>query len=846
MHESSLPVQSILEPLHETLESAPVILQAPPGAGKSTLLPLSLLRHNEQRRWILVQPRRLAALSIATYLAAQLQEPVGQQVGYQIRQQAKRSSKTRLLVVTEGILTRMLQTDPMLTAFDGVIFDEFHERNLHSDLGLALVLESLQLREDLKLLIMSATLPADALANWLREYGVEAQVLRSEGRQYPIQIDYAAALTSQRSIPAGATHAQYLDKTVQVVSDIVRHHPSYRGVLVFLPGQREINQVMQGVAEHIGTRQDVELLALHGALSLNEQQRVTAPIDSKRLRRVIFTTNIAETSLTIDGIDWVVDTGRERQAIYRPAYQISELVTRRIAKAAAEQRAGRAGRTGPGRCTRVYSESDWQGMAEYRPADIEQQDLTSLVLQVACWGSSVEQLAWFSAPNQGHLESAKRRLQQIGALNASGQVTAYGHQLGASASEVRYAHALAQARQSRHVAQAVCVLIALDETREQRRFDLIHAAEEILANVPGWSRSRQRIQYWLAQQELPTPTNLAVDTLLRAAVLVWPFGLARKRSSGDGYQLASGVGVQWAGQYQGAQSNRTLQSAAWLVVSAVSLHESQRNGRIQQAAALDSELVESLLSNELHSQVRYFDELRWGANQGSLRKYQMSAYHQLILTERASSSPITAEQRLSALCAYVREQGLVCLDWDVSSIQLVRRVNAWDSYHQRQPRFADTQLLASLEGWAAPFWSALFTLRELAAWQPYRALLSQLDYAEQQQLAQHLPSTWTAPSGRSHSIQYQRDGSALVSLKLQEVFGAAQSPRLLYGTLPLTLELLSPAGRPLQRTSDLAGFWQGAYASVKKEMRGRYPKHPWPDEPISAIATHLTKRAFNG
>lgn len=835
---STLPVAQILEPLYKALEKTPVVLQAPPGAGKSTLLPLSLLQRDASRRWILVQPRRLAALSIANYIASQLGESVGQQVGYQIRQQSRRSRATRLLVVTEGILTRMLQTDPALSEFDGVIFDEFHERNLHSDLGLALVLETMQLRDDLKLLVMSATLPAEELAAWLASHGANAQVLRSEGRQFSIAIDYRP--------PVSGRHAQhgpanYLQTTVQVIGEIIEQYPDYRGILIFLPGQREIQQAMAAATSKYNQPNNVEFVALHGALSLSQQQQATAPITAQSRRRVIFATNIAETSLTIDGIDWVIDSGRERQAVYRPNYQISELVTRRIAKAAATQRAGRAGRTGPGRCTRIYGTHEWHGMAEYRPADIEQQDLSSLVMQVASWGSRAEQLAWFSPPNPSHLNSAQTWLRSIGALGETGQISTYGRKVAAFPSEPRYAHALLQAEGDTELAQAVCVLIGIEEAREQRQLDLVQTVEAVLMDRHGWHKSRQRMQAWLTQQRLVAPRYLLEQTIISAALLVWPLGLAKKRVAGAGYQLASGVGAEWAANYGGSMTSST-----WLVISGLSLHESQRNGRIQQAAPITPELLNQLTRELLANQLRHYEEVRWGSGKGGLRKFEVTTYHQLILAEKESRSAITTEQRTEAYVTYVEQHGLATLDWNEASIQLVRRVNIFDQFHGHAARFSDEHLLATLMDWASPYWREITSLRELSAWQPYTALLQQLNYAEQQQLNALLPRSWTAPSGRQHRIHYQVGGSALVSLKLQEVFGTAQTPTLLHGEVPLTLDLLSPAGRPLQRTSDLAAFWQGAYAAVKKEMRGRYPKHPWPDDPAGATATHLTKRALKG
>ncbi|MCC5880252.1 MAG: ATP-dependent helicase HrpB [Idiomarina sp.] len=829
MHDLHLPVSDILVPLQQALTRSAVVLQAPPGAGKSTALPLSLLQAFPTKRWILVQPRRLAALSIAEFIASRLNEPCGQTVGYQVRQDAKRSARTRLLVVTEGILTRMLQTDPMLSDIDGVIFDEFHERNLHSDLGLALTLETRQLRPELALLVMSATLPAQALADWMAGHGTEAEVLQSEGRQYAVDIEYQPPRQAQ----------SYLEKTADVVNFIIREYPQNRGVLVFLPGQSEIRRVMQAVAAS-STDSQVELLALHGGLTLSEQQGVTATQRTEQ-RRVIFTTNIAETSLTIAGIDWVVDSGRERQALYRPKYHTTELMTRRVARAAAIQRAGRAGRTGPGRCTRIYAPSDYQGMAEYRPADIEQQDLTDLVLQVACWGSAMDEMAWFTPPNAGHVASAQQWLRGVGALNDRDQATSQGQALLSYAADVRYAQAFSAAQETATLT-ALALLVAMDEERESETLNLADAVEDVLTQKAQFPRTWRRYRHWCRQLKLECTTHCAGDSLIKAALCLYPLGLARQRKETDYYTLATGAGVGWPANTAVSMS---LKAAPWLLVSGLSMHQDMQHGVIRQCLALSADQVSQLMEHDFAQRVEQHSVVEWRSERGGLHKVDQRCYFALELQRKPSPVQVSGEERLAALVLEVQRNGLSMLNWDARSVQIQRRLALWATHSQDAPQVDDEHLLETLHHWAVPYWHHIENRPALSNWSPGDALMSLLPYPQQQSFNQALPTHWQAPSGRAHLIEYQADGSALVALKLQEVFGSPSSPTVLNGRLPLTLDLLSPAKRPLQRTSDLAAFWAGSYIHVKKEMRGRYPKHPWPDDPAQAQATHLTKKAMH-
>lgn len=845
MQQTALPIQPILAPLQQALAHSAVVLQAPPGAGKSTALPLYLLQHNPDTRWIMVQPRRLAALSIAQYLSAQLEQPVGQTVGYQVRQQRQRSAATRLLIVTEGMLTRMLQSDPTLSDFDGVIFDEFHERNLHSDLGLALVLESRQIRDDLKLLVMSATLPAADLATWLQEQGTRCEVLHSDGRAYPVDIQYE---------PPTATQT-YLEKCAQVIRRLLTQPDGPQGMLVFVPGQSEIAWLQRELTSLVQQHPDLDCFGLHAGLSLSDQQQVLqAPARGKR--RIIISTNIAETSLTIAGIDYVIDSGRERQALYRPKYHTTELITRRVAKAAATQRAGRAGRTGPGGCTRVYAQSDWHGMADYRPADIEQQELTDLSLQVACWGAQMQDMAWFTPPNPSHVAAAHEWLRAIGALNAQAQATPYGQSIANAAADVRAAHAIAQVQQDDALSQrqrdatmlAIAYWLSLEEGRESQQVNGLDAIEQLQQQPATMPRTRQRLKYWLHQFELTDSHTLDSDSVIQAAIRLYPLGLARLRGGSANFTLATGAGVSWpSGHGQSLALSKSLSQAAWLIVTQISMHEQHSQGVIRQALALTKAQAEALFAGVLASQLQQQVEHVWRSANGGLEQVERTMYSSLVIQQRASQQLPDRAAISDAMVAYVQQHGIATLGWTPHCVQYLRRLQRFQQAHPELGlRLSDSELLSTLAQWAAPFWAHLTTLAQLRQWAPQPALAQLLDYAQQQQLEQLLPARWVAPSGRAHRIEYQADGSAFVGLKLQEVFGTAQTPKLLNGQLPLTFELLSPAGRPLQRTSDLANFWQGAYVSVKKEMRGRYPKHPWPDDPTTAPATHLTKKALHG
>ena len=818
MTTEQLPVQALIEPLVKLLPAARVVIEAPPGAGKSTLLPLALLQQPSlaQQRILMLQPRRLATLAIATYLARQLDEPVGQTVGYHIRGEARFNQHTRLLIVTEGMFTQYLQQDPELAGVGMVIFDEFHERNLASDLGLAMLQESLLLRPDLSVLVMSATLPAEPIAAWLSEAGVDCQILRSEGRQYPISIHY-------RPPPASSRWQQHLPQVIQEACQVAQ-----QDVLVFVPGLADIQYVTRSLNEQL--QEQWQVYPLHRQVAPAAQRDVLRGRQGEGKRRIILATNIAETSVTIPGVDVVVDSGRERQALYYPQHGVSRLVTRRISKASATQRAGRAGRTAAGVCFRVWAEADQHGLRDYQVPELETADLTSLLLECKRWGSEPAQLRFFTPPSAANLAAAQQTLVNLQAVQENGRLTALGQQLSELGSDPRLARIIAHAQsQSASYRATVAYLIAQLEQlpRQPQQFP------QPLAQFN--SAQQQRYQYWLKRLGITASERLLPPSAF-AEILLWGFAdrVGLQRAKSDRYLLAYGGGASFHHQ-------DLRQPSRWLLVLTVNFSEGQADAII--GAAL--ELTEADLTHPALT-ISSYDETTWS---GPSKRLQTTRWQQLGAI-KFNPQPVaqlpSAEQRIQALRDYVQQQGLAVLGWSASCQQWLARARLLEQHlpaaQQAQwPSFSEAHLLTSLADWASPYWQDITSLQQLTQWRPLTALQARLNYSQQQLLQQACPSHLRLPSGREQTIDYTQ-ATPLIAVKLQEMFGEPVSPTLCFGQVTLTIDLLSPAGRLLQRTADLASFWNDAYTAVKKEMKGRYPKHPWPDQPHLAMATHKTKR----
>ncbi len=810
------PVHEVLAEVASSLATHHVVLEAPPGAGKSTVLPRWLLEqfNGWNGRIILVQPRRVAAVNVAQFIAKQLGETAGQRVGFHIRNHRCASTNTQLLVVTEGVFTRMIQRDPELMGVGLVIFDEFHERNLHSDLGLALCLDALPLREDLRVMIMSATLPGQLITDWLLSHSIATKFIASAGRQYPIDIQYR---------PPKALH-EWQAHVPQVIEEaLVLAH---KGVLVFLPGQREIRQLM---AYFTPARQGITVLPLYGGLTIEAQQQVLQPLD-KGLKLVL-ATNVAETSITIPDIDVVVDSGRERQANYDPRYGFTKLQTRMISKASAVQRAGRAGRVAAGHCFRLWAETTTDRLEAYGIPAIEREDLANLLLELNVWGTAAEQLIWFTAPSASLLAAAERQLEQLGATE-NGMITLLGYRLAEASTDLRYAAMLEYARTKTSAIQVMTAwLVAnLEEREAHLQGDLYEQLQLRWQRSAELPRTKGRFQHWLKHFGITNTKAYTVGPLSELLLLGFPDRVVEHQ--GKRLQLASGLAVR---------AQAALSTAGWFIAVDLSLLEQQSDAQLWTYVEIEKDLL--LKSKHPLATTKYL--ARWRGGQGALERIEQQRWGKLVLSERQAAGQITRAERGLAMAQWLGSQGWSATAWGAAEDALCARVQQLMLLlNEPTEPWQPAMLLAQIETWALPWLEAFERREELKRWAPKEALLSLLGYDKQQQLKNWLPSHWQAPSGRTHLIHYELTEMPRVALKLQEVFGTPSTPTIANGRLDLAFELLSPAGRLLHRTADLASFWQNAWPEVRKQMRGRYPKHPWPDDPLSAEATHLTKRAL--
>ncbi len=807
---NNLPIAALVPEILAQLGGSKLVIQAPPGAGKSTYLPLTLLQHSAsaKQRILLLQPRRIAAVTIAHYLAQQLGESIGQRVGYHVRGEQRSGPETQLVVLTEGLFVQYLQQDPELSDVAMVLFDEFHERSLASDLGLAMLLEALPLRPDLDVFIMSATLPAETIGNWL---GDDAKVLCSEGRQHPICEHYR---------PPKAGH-EWLLHSVQVITEALE--TASQGVLVFLPGWREIQFLQQRL------QLNAEVLPLHRQLPLAAQQAALRE-QPKGSKKVVLATNIAETSLTIPGIDVVVDSGRERRSLFFPRHGVSRLQTQRISQAAATQRAGRAGRLGPGHCFRLWGQGENQGLRAFDAPALETDDLSGVVLEAKRWGTELAQLSFMSAVNTAHLQVAEQHLRTLGITDSSGQLTPVGQAVAGYGTDPRLARiAVAVATADKHQRGEAALLLAQLEhpPRQPEHFPL--SAEQLKGEA------KKRWQHWCRQLKVDgTVRQLTTESAVELALWGFADRIAQQRQAqGATYRLAYGGGAQ----FHHADARR---GEPWLVVLTMNFSD------VQADAIIGCYLPLSLTDfNHAALSLNWQRELQLTGPKQRFSVVEVQRLGALLVAQRVAQQQPSQAERVQLLVDYVRRHFADAVNWAKAKPLLARLRLAQQHLSAAEledwPDSSDAALASELEQWAAPFWQGLKSLEELRAWSPTAALLARLSYSQQQQLDELCPKYWTAPSQHQHRIDYC-SATPYVALKLQEVFGAPVSPQICRGAVTLTLELLSPAGRPLQRTSDLASFWQNAYQEVKKEMKGRYPKHPWPDDPLQAQATRKTKR----
>lgn len=823
MHTTALPIDDVLPQLCEALQTPGVVLlSAEPGAGKTTRVPLAVLDAPwlVGQRILMLEPRRVAARNAALFMAQQCSEKVGETVGYRIRLDSQISQKTRIEVVTEGILTRLLQEDPELTGVGLVIFDEFHERNLQSDLALALVHHSQQvLRPDLRILIMSATLDVQTLTSAL-----DAPLIQSKGRSFPVSLHYQPPLNTQISL---------IDHCAQVVRKALTDEGD---ILVFLPGVWEINQ-LQNALQNLAT--DIQVVPLHAQLSNKEQEIALKPADTGK-RKVILATNIAESSITLEGVRTVIDSGLEKRNVFHVSSGLNELKTRRISRASAEQRCGRAGRQAAGVCYRLWPESTHERLDAHIRADIVEADLAPLLLELLRWGAEPSELFWLTPPPLAALQQARDLLRQLGLITQDqARLTEQGRACASLGIEPRWAHALVCA-QSLGQGKAACEIIAFIQewpNSLRKSDDLIR----LLTQAHKHSLWQQRVdplsrRLWQQLQSLaisaPQESLLSQEELPALLVaLAFPDRIARRRDHNLHFLLSNGRGAELLPQSD-------LVSADWLACADFSINQTTRIRLACELSGNHLELLQSL-APQMFSQRT---QIGWQDNGQHIARRSLHLGQLQI-----SSAPLpelSADDWQQAWKNLINQRGINCLPWSEAALNLRARLNLLHEYEGGDwPDVSDAALLGSLSTWLLPFLNQARHLRDLDKLDTYSALLCLLSWEQQQQLDQLLPLQIEVPSGSNVSINYTHN-PPILAVKLQEMFGYEGQPAVLNGRLPLLIHLLSPARRPLQITGDLPHFWRHAYTEVRKEMRGRYPKHPWPENPLSAEATRLTKAAI--
>jgi ATP-dependent helicase HrpB len=837
-----LPILEALPGVLDALASGRrVVLEAPPGAGKSTIVPLVLLDApwRLDRRVVMLEPRRIAARAIAERMAGLLGERPGGRVGFRTRLETRVGPRTRIEIVTEGILTRMLQKDPALEDVSCVIFDEFHERNLHADLGLALALESQRhLRPDLRLLLMSATPDHDALARALGE----AKLVSSLGRSYGVQIVHAPPSTDAAPL------------ATSVAGRILQCVDAHDGdVLAFLPGAGEIRRVLAAIESQLPS-EGFALLPLYGELPARQQDAALGP-DPRGRRKVVLATNIAETSLTIDGIRIVVDGGLERRNRFDPSTAMNRLETTRISQASAEQRSGRAGRTAPGVCYRLWSESLHASLAQQAPAEILETDLAPLALELACWGTTdADALGWIDPPPPAALSQARELLRGLEAIDASGRVTPLGREMASLGVHPRLAHMVLQGRRL-GIGRLACELAALLTERDplrgppfirepdvRHRLDAMHGAppphgftveRSAMSRIERIATQLERRTMAAApsvQDSAPIPQLANAPDSVAGLLLAfaYPDRIGRRRGeSGARYLLSGGRGAVLPGP-------SALARSGWIAVAA--LDAGDREARIELAAPIDRDLLESHLGHLIREETRVEWDER-AAAVAALRRRRLGA---VTLTEEPLSDP--GAPALEAMLQGIRSLGLGCLPWTRDLGQWRARVQFARSEDPDGPwpDVSDAALLGSLGTWLAPWLDGVTRADRLSRVDLRSALESLLDWPARSRLERFAPTHFTVPSGSRIAIDYA-SGLPVLAVRLQEVFGLTESPRVAEGRAPLTLELLSPARRPVQVTRDLTSFWARGYHEVRKELKGRYPKHYWPENPHEATPTRRVR-----
>ena len=817
-----LPVTDIYPDLIETFKNHNLaLLQAPPGAGKSTWLPLKLIRDGHFQHIIMLEPRRLAARNIASYLATQQGEQVGQSIGLRIRQEKLLSESTKLEIVTEGMLTRMLQNDPELTGVDCIIFDEFHERSIAADTALAFALETqVALRDDLTILLMSATLDAQRIVARFN-----CPVITSEGRGYPVDELYWSITDPKR----------WLDEVPLLVKNAMLNQTG--SCLVFLPGKREITHVAQQLSQSLKdiSSETINVCQLYGDQTKAEQQAAISPA-KKGQRKIVLATNVAETSLTIEGIRIVVDSGKKRAAVFNLNTGVTELKTVNISLSSAVQRAGRAGRIESGVVYRLGSKESFRRRESHDKPDVLTSDISSLLLESKQWGVDINQLALLDLPSVAQQHQGNELLFMLEAVDQNQRITPLGKQLLRLGTDIRWAHMIIKAKELEATLPGIEILslylLALLDSRTSQQAEL-SSALQAQCHSPHPMFTKQ-LNYWLMRRNRKPSVDLKMSYLPLVVALAYPDRVAKRR--GEGYIMANGAGVN-------------LRSDCWLNDEFIAIAElgGQNGKHIFSATAVDITQLKDVLAHLFQKkEVCDFSE-----KTGRFIYEFREMLGAIVVDKKRINKAVDQQIRVNAWLEFVRRKGFSLFQGYTNNASdngtnefrqlLIRMTLAHQYFPKHYPEINEERLLTTLELWLAPFLGDVNNLDQLIKIDIIEPLKNCFDWEAQTNLNSLLPTRITVPSGSNIAIIYQLNGPAKVSVRMQEVYGLSATPELCNGNVPLLMDLLSPARRSLQLTEDLGGFWKGSYRSIQKEMKGRYPKHFWPDNPEQAKATSKTK-----
>ncbi|MGY3510090.1 ATP-dependent helicase HrpB [Bradyrhizobium lupini] len=816
--DTPLPIDAVLDDLSRTLEAHhAAVLVAPPGAGKTTRVPLALLDAPwaKGKKIIVLEPRRIAARASADRMAKSLGERAGETVGYRVRFGSKISRATRIEVVTEGIFTRQILDDPELSGIAAVLFDEFHERSLDADMGLALARDAqLGLREDLRILVMSATLDGARVAKLLGE----APVVESEGRAFPVETRY---LGRKADAPIERQMADAIASALRADAG---------SVLAFLPGAAEIRRTQNFLAERIHDS-SIEIVPLFGALDAAVQDRAISPAP-KGTRKVVLATSIAETSLTIEGVRIVVDSGLARVPRYEPDIGLTRLETVRVSRAAADQRRGRAGRTEPGVCYRLWDEPQTASLAPYTQPEILSADLSSLVLDLAQWGvADPAALSFLDPPPQPTWKEAKSLLSELNALDGDGRITAEGKSLRALALPPRLARMIVDShRAGEGEAAAEIAAIITERGLGGDSVDLEHRRDQFRRDrSPRAASARDLARRWASQVAASEKAATAEGDLSTGLMLAYAFPdrVARNRGNGS-FVLANG---------RGAAVDQTSSLARTPYIAVGEMTGTAASGRILLAAQISQDEIERHFAEHIES----VEEISFDRGAMALRARRKRALHAITLSEATlavSPSGDTARIFADGLIA----AGLDRLPWSKVAkqwrdrVMFLRRAEG-DSW----PDLSDDGLIARRDDWLVPALYDKIALKDISAGDLSDALMALLPWEMRARLDREAPTHFEAPTGSVLAIDYEAEQGPTIAVRLQELFGLNTHPSIAAGKVPLVLELLSPAQRPVQVTRDLPGFWRGSYSAVRSDLRGRYPRHPWPEDPANALPTRRVK-----